>query len=467
LFSIILGAFLVLVALVIAVVVPPAFPRKAIAAAIILLGSVISLSGSVSYNDAGYCSHIRTIFGSETSKCDLGWYFSGWGSATQWPHNITVGNVSDPAAIKTDSISTYLTGPHRVKLADNWAGDITQSTRFAIPLNEEKFLKMARDFRTPENLIASTLLPSVKASLDSTSNLFTMEEYYSGGQRDAFKNEYRDTITYGPAATEQIRDEVEIKKRVAPSATDAVADKSENSTETNIVIVEKKTDKNGKDIRPIEPGYKQYGINITTAIIENLDPDNAYEAQVVKRKEALGQRVIARDQRITQEEQRLLKVAEAQTEIAEEQGKAQKDQIKQTTNAETTKKLALIAADQQLQSAEVTKKTAQISFEKAEIDAKAQIVKAEADAKERQLAIEADNALQTKINAEIEIQKAWADAYARRAVPHTVFGGGGEAGAPVGSDGEVRTFFNLMNAQAAKTLSYDRTVEPVGSEAKK
>lgn len=454
---IITAGVLVFASLTVPFFLPKEFPRKAVSVFMLFGAMLCSVSGSVAYNDAGYCSHIRTIFGSETSKCDLGWYFSGWGSSTQWPHNITVGNVSDPAAIKTDSISTYLTGPHRVKLADNWAGDITQSTRFAIPQNEEKFLKMARDFRTPENLIASTLLPSVKASLDSTANLFTMEEYYSGGQRDSFKNEYRDTITLGPAATEQIRDEVEIKKRVAPSANEAAADKSENATETNIVIVEKKTDRNGKDIRPIEPGYKQYGINITTAIIENLDPDNAYEAQVVKRKEALGQRVIARDQRITQEEQRLLKVAEAQTEIAEEQGKAQKEQIKMTTDAETQKKLALIVAARQFEQAEVDRKTAQVNLDVAKINGDAKIVTAEADAKSRELALAADNALQAKIDAEVKIQGVWADAYARRSVPQIVMGGG-ENGAPVGGDREIGKFFDLMNAQAAKALAYDRTL---------
>ncbi|AKF13652.1 membrane protease subunit stomatin/prohibitin [Sinorhizobium phage phiN3] len=458
-FSIIIGIVIAFAAIMLAITLPAALPRKAIALALFLFGSVVGLSGSVSYNDAGYCAHIRTLFGMETSKCDIGWYFSGWGNTTLWPHYFTIGNVANPQDVKQDSISTRLDVPYRVKLADNWAGDITQSTRFGIPQNEEKFLKLARDLRTPENLIASTLVPSVKASLDTTANLFTMEEYYSGGQRDAFKNEYRDTITYGPAATEKITDESEIQKRVAPAEGEAVQDKAETSSVVNITILTKKADKNGKDIRPNLPDYAKYGIVVSTAIIENLDADEAYEKQVVKRKEALGRRVIARDQRLEQEEQRLLKIAEAERDIAEEQGKARKAQIKATTDAETTKKLTLIKAQQQTEEAAIVKKTAEISFQTAEINAKAQIVKAEADAKERQLAIEADNALQTKINAEIEIQKVWADAFARRNVPQIVFGGSAD-GAPVGSNSEVQTFFNLLNANAAKSLSYDRTVAP-------
>lgn len=422
---------------------------------VIVGGALIAGSGAVAYNDAGYCAHIRTALGNESSKCDLGWYFSGWGTTTAWPHYITVGHVQNPEDIKRDSISTYLDGPYRIKLADNWSGDITQSTRFGIPQNEEKFLKLARDLRTPENLIASTLVPTVKASLDTTANLFTMEEYYSGGQRDAFKNEYRDTISKGPAVTELVTDEAVIQKRVAPSDSEVVADTAETGSETNMMIVEKKTDQHGRDIRLDLPGYTQYGIVVSTAIIENLDPDNAYEDQVKARKEALGRRVIARDQRLEQEEQRLLKIATAESAIAEEQGRARTEQIKRTTDAETTKKLALIDAERFREEAAIQKQTAQVNYEKAEIDAKARIVTAEAAAKERELYIEADNALQMKIDAEIEIQRVWAESFAKRQVPQIVFGG---SGSPVGSDTEVQDFFKLLNAQAAQALSYDRRV---------
>lgn len=460
--SIIFGIFIIGIVLAIVMLVPATinFPRKAVMMIGLVLGSLVGVSGSVSYNDAGYCVHIRTILGTESSKCDTGWYFQGWGSSTSWPLYITIGNVANPEDIKKDSISTWLDGPYRIKLADNWAGDITQSTRFGIPQNEERFLKLAREFRTPENLIASTLVPSVKASLDTTANLFTMEEYYSGGQRDAFKNEYRDTIILGPAATEKVTDEKEIQKRVAPSDSTNAADTAETGSEINITIFEKKIDQHGKDIRPVLPGYTQYGIVVSTAIIENLNPDDAYEAQVVKRKEALGRRVIARDQRLEQEEQRLLKIAEAESAIAEEQGNARKVQIKATTEAETEKKLTLIAAERMREEARIAKETSQISFEKAEIDAKSVIVTAEADAKSRQLAIEADNALQIKINAEVEIHKLWADAFARRNVPQIVFGGSNNAeGAPVGANDEVKNFFSLLNAQAAKALAYDRDIK--------
>lgn len=41
-----------------------------------VLGIIVAMWGSVSYNDAGYCQHVRTIFGNEDATCETGWYFS-------------------------------------------------------------------------------------------------------------------------------------------------------------------------------------------------------------------------------------------------------------------------------------------------------------------------------------------------------------------------------------------------------
>ena len=62
-----------------------------------------------------------------------------------------------------------------------------------------------------------------------------------------------------------------------------------------------------------------------------------------------------------------------------------------------------------------------------------------------------------KLDAEIEIQRIWAEAFAQRAVPQNVFGATG--GTPVGSDMEVKNFMQLMTLDAAKRLSYERSLQ--------
>lgn len=139
-------------------------------------------------------------------------------------------------------------------------------------------------------------------------------------------------------------------------------------------------------------------------------------------------------------------------------------QIEVTTRAETKRKESLIEAQRQKQAAEIQEQTAQMLLAKAKIDAEAVRVAAEAEAYRKEKILTADNALAQELEAEIEIQRIWADAFSKRQVPQYVFSGAGNggnaaaAGTPVGSDMEVRHFMQLLTLDAAKRLSYERGV---------
>jgi hypothetical protein len=65
----------------------------------------------------------------------------------------------------------------------------------------------------------------------------------------------------------------------------------------------------------------------------------------------------------------------------------------------------------------------------------------------------ADGALQQKLAAYVETQKVWADAFAKRNVPTTVFGASGASG-----DSDASAFMQMMTLQAAKQLSVSTEV---------
>ena len=455
--SLILGILLIVVGLVAGVVfrmnkLPFA---KVATLAPIALGTFLGMFGAVGYNDAGYCQHTRTIFGTESAVCDTGWYFMGWGTATAWPHYITVANTLD-----MEADGSTISGPYRVRLADNWTGDVTQATRFAIPQDTEQFLTMARTFRSPERLISTTLKPAVTASLDSVANMFTMEEYYSGGERDQFKSEFKDTVEKGRAQVIQVSMNKEggvIPNRAAASNSDVAADTSEvGDTEVRRVVMEKVKDANGNDIR-IAHDFAEIGIVVSSAILENLDPDDKYEDQINDRKAAASRRVVAREQRLEQEEQRLLAIQQGETDIAKRQAEAKVDQIEKTTNAETTKKLALIEAERMREEARIAQETAEINLERARIDAQSVTVAADAEAYAKQAILEADGALQQKLDAWVEAQRVWADAASKINVPSTVIAGGGN-GTSGNALGTVDQFMQLMMLNSAKQLSVDPTI---------
>lgn len=436
--------------------------RSIIAGALGILGVVFMGGGAVGYNDAGFCQHTRTIFGNETSTCETGWYFAGWGTSTAWPHYITVAHTLDATG---ESAGTAFQGsiaePYRVRLADNWTGDVTQTTRFGIPQDEPQFLDMARTFRTPERLINTTLKPAVTASLDSVSNMFTMEEYYSGGKRDQFKSEFKDAIEKGRARVRQVSLNQAggvVPSRAAPSNSDVAQDTSEvGDTEVRRIMIEKITDSSGNDIR--EPhDFTEIGVTVASAILENLDPDDKYEEQINDRKSAASRRVVAREQRLEQEEQRLLAIQSGETDIAKRQAAAKVEQIEQTTNAETAKKLALIEAERVREEAEIARQTAAINLERARIDAEAVTVAADAEAYAKEAILTADGALAQKLEAWVQAQRVWADAASKINVPATVIAGGGDGGTAGSALGTVDQFMQMLMVKTARDLQVDPTI---------
>ena len=417
---------------------------------------VIGGMGTISYNDAGYCTHAQTIFGTEESSCTTGWFYTGWGRTTAWPHYITIANTTDPNAE-----GSAVSGPYPVRLSDNWNGDVTQTTRFAIPQDDVQFLTMHRTFRTPERLISTTLKPAVTSSLDSVSNLFSMEEYYVGGKRDQYKTEFRNAVVKGRPQVKQVivnKDGSAIVANASASDSEAAQDTSTvGNLSSRRVVMEKLVNSDGSVIRETH-GYMQYGISVPSAILENLDPDNTFEQQIQDRKDAASRRIIAQEQRKEQEEQRLLAIQTGETNIAKRQADAKVIQIQQTTEAETTKKLALIAAERIMEEAEIAKQTSEIKLEQARIDAEAVQVTADATAYEKQVILEADGALQQKLDAWTTSQKYWANAAARINVPQTVFAGSGDGGNAGNALGTVDSFMQLMTVQAAKSLQVDPNI---------
>jgi hypothetical protein len=418
-------------------------------------GTIFGVYGAYSYNDAGYCTHAQTIHGSETAECSTGWFYTGWGRTTAWPWFITVANTNDPDA-QGSAVST----PYPIRMSDNWNGDVTQTTRFAIPQDEDQFLVMHKTFRSPTRLISTTLKPAISSSLDSVSNLFSMEEYYTGGKRDQYKTEFRDAVIKGRPQVKQVtvnRDGSAIVSRAASSDLKSNQDSSTTGIVTSRKVVMRKiVGEDGLILREAH-GYSQYGITVPSAILENLDPDDKFEHQMQARKDAASRRIVAQEGRKEQEEQRLLAIQTGQTNIAKRQAESQVEQIQQTTEAETTKKLALIAADRILQEAEVQRETALIKLEQAKIDAESKQVTADAEAYEKRVILEADGALQQKLDAWTTSQKYWANAASKINVPSTVFAGGGNSTAG-NALGTVEQFMQMMTVNAAKQLQVDPTI---------
>lgn len=439
--------------------------------AIVLGGFLMLFSNSIFYAEPGYIYHVRTVTGAEKVVTNVGYKFYPFGRWNSWKREMTVQanarsissyskSVSSGDRVNAERESSTTSAslpPVRLMFLDNVDALSDATVRFRIPADEESFLKMAHGYRTPENLLRTALIPAFKETLQATASLMSAEAYYSGG-RTEFNNEFENQMSDGIYIVRREETQTRTNEVTRGSANAALGEDQEefgDKTKTEFKVI-KQSDNTGNLLRNTQK-FANFGIRVVDARVTDMNPNKAFLQRMTLKQKASADRAIAREQRIQEQEQRLLAISKGEREVAERQAAAKVVQIEKTTDAETAKQLVITKATQLKEQAEIDKETAQIKFEQAIIDAKRIKTLADAEAHQKKVLIEADNALQPKLEAEVEIQKMWAEAYAKRQVPQYVFGDGG--GTPKGGDSETASFMKLMTLQAAQNLNYERSVK--------
>lgn len=438
--------------------------RAAIVAGI-ASGLIYILSKSFFYAEPGYIYHVRTVTGNEAVVTEVGYKFYPFGRYNSWKRAMTVqaatmSGSSDAGAISAENDSDNASAslpPLSIMFLDQVDAHAEATVRFSIPSDEESFLKLAHEYRSPENLLRTALLPAFKETLQANASLMAAEDYYAGG-RTEFNSEFENQMSNGIFLVK--REEVVVRSsRLAPGSANASlgTDQEQYGEDTKTVFQVKKVLNEDGQPRRKSQRFTDFGITVVSALITDMKPNQKFIERMQLKQKASADRAIAREQRVQEEEQRLLAIARGEREVAERQAKAKVEQIQKTTEAETEKQLAITGAEKLKAEAKITKETAEIIFEKAKIEAETRRTLADAEAYQKKVILQADNALAQKLEAEVKIQELWADAFARRNVPVNVFGGG-QGGAPVGNDAETKAFMQMLTLDAAKRLNYDREV---------
>jgi len=453
-------------------VIPIPFPFKvasriAIGAFAIFLS--LGLFNSIFfYAEPGYYYHVRTITGQEKRVDDVGYNIYLFGRYNKWKKSMSivakaqyegVNEDSTEAENENDNMTSSILGPVRTIFLDQVDSQISATARFMLPADEPSFLDIARQYRSPDNLIRTTLLPAFRETLQANAALMGAEDYFAG-KRTEFNIDFEEQLKNGLYLVQ--RKEILQKAPTTSGSADAskgTAQEDFGTTDKVIFVVEKIVDRAGIPIRKAQ-SYAALGITVVESRITDVVPNREFSDRMKLKQKASADRAIAREQRIQEEEQQLLAVAKGDRIVAEEQATWKKDQIAQTTKQETAKAVALITASRQLEQARIEKATAAEVLLRDEISAKSIEVLADAAAYKKRVVIQADNALTQKLATEERIQKYWADAFAVRKVPTTVFTSGGAGGAtPTGSNVELQNMVSLMTMNMAEKLDYARHIK--------
>jgi len=418
------------------------------------------------YAEPGYKYHVRTILGDEKAVDDVGYNMHLFGRVNAWKKSMSivakaqysgVNEDSTEAEGENDNMTSSILGPVRTIFLDQVDSQISATARFMLPADEDSFLAIARQYRSPDNLIRTTLLPAFRETLQANAALMGAEDYFAG-KRTEFNIDFEEQLKNGLylVRRQEIVQQAVQNTGVATANASLETDQSDFGDDTKVVfVVEKILDSSGIPVRKTQ-SYMKLGITVVESRITDVVPNEKFNERMQLKQKASADRAIAREQRIQEEEQKLLAEAKGEREVAERRATALVNQIEQTTDAETTKQLAITVANQQKEAAEIDRQRSEILLAKARIDAEAVQVAADATAYEKREILSADNALAQKLDAWVTINQAYADAFAKRAVPATTFGGASGDGYANGSD--VKAFLDIMTVQAAKQLDVDPSV---------
>jgi regulator of protease activity HflC (stomatin/prohibitin superfamily) len=425
---------------------------------LIVLG-VLLFNGVFFYAEPGFQYHVRTITGSEKVVNDTGFNTKLFGRVTEWKKALTVQSVLDLDDGGGDESVIATISAFNVVFLGNVDARIESTARFRLPTDTETFLNLAREYRTPENFVATALVPAMKDTLQSTASLMTADEFYSGG-RSRFSTDFENQLANGLYVVERKESCSRVPEAALPQQSAIAqqgADQGVYGDQNRVLYTVAPV--LGPDGKPLvkKPKYHAFGVELIEARITNVTPNAAFQERMKKVQEASAALAVAKQERLKEEEQKLLVQTRGEREQEEQRQAALKDQAVQTTSAETTKQLAIVAAEQRKAQADLDRQTAELLLQKAELDAKAKKTQADADAYARSSAINADNGLQQKLDAWVEINRVWAEATRTAPVPNVVLSGGDKNG--TGRAGELSSFMEIMAVNAARQLDADTRVD--------
>ena len=301
---------------------------------------------------------------------------------------------------------------HQVRFNDGGHGTMKGSVQWEMPTDRNSLYNLHTKFGSAEAIASQLIEKSVNKAIYMTGPLMSSKESYAE-KRNYLINYVQDQIDNGVFRTAQR--EVE--------QTDQLTQQKKTT-----VVVEVLNGPNGQPLRQEAPPLAEFSIRTFNFAIAELKYDERVEKQ------------IEQQQQITMDVQTAIanaRKAEQDRITTEQRGQANAAEAK--WQQEVVKAKEVTAAQQRLE-------VASLATKEAEQYKQAALLKAEGDAGYRKKMMEADNALQQRLDAAIKINGAYAEAikgYGGNIVPGVVMGGGDK------SAGGISDLISLLVAQTA------------------
>jgi hypothetical protein len=399
---------------------------KLIAVGVLAIVALFTVTHLVTNVDALDIAVIQSpVSGEIAVHTDPGWKWRGFGKVTIYPRRdqFSFSSSKDQGKALDESIST--------RFNDGGHGNISGTINWQMPLKTSSIIALHKDFGSVGAIEQQLMRTAVQKVVYNVGPTMSSTES-SAEKRPEIPKYIDDQLVHGPYLTKTVN--VTIKDPIT-------------GLDKTVAQVQIANDDKGQPLRESKSQISEYGLVLQPVSINEIKYDEVVEKQIKERQNATTQVQIsiANARRAEQEAITTAKQGEANA------AKAKWEQ--ETVNA---KSIAL--AEKELAVATLSAKTAE-QFKKE------QVLIGEGEAARKRLVMEANGALDTKLEAYIKVNAAYAEAIKMASpgawTPSVVMG----AGSAGGMNGAT-ALLEMLTAKTAREIGIDTTVVK-GNTAKK
>ena len=323
------------------------------------LGVFIMLLPSLFFwAEPGYQYFVVYPSGNKSAVMDEGIKWRGFARIIPWQKFIDVKVVGEQE--NSDEIEGAMK-PIPIRFIDQVTATTKVSTRFQLPSDEESFIKLAIEFRSLQNLVQTTLIPTIREVVSNTGYMFAAQDYISGSASD-FRVAIDDQLKLGTYSVEKIQYNDTINNKIEQSSARKIR---EIRTRYE---VKKRKDKNGLVIR-IPHDINRNNIIIAQVIVDEVNLEKTFKKRLEAQRDESAKRQLEQQKIKTAKDAQARIIAEGERDKAAERVTQEKEQVK-----------ALISIETKLKQEDTNRKLAELSLQTEQLRAKAAKVKADAEA---------------------------------------------------------------------------------------
>jgi hypothetical protein len=434
---------------------PPSKPRginmsfKAIAAGAVLLLTLAVTPLMFGINSAGFRTVIQYPNGTLSYQFEPGLYMQWFGSTTVYNDVITF----DFDKTENEEEATIDQTGIAVRYQDGGTGTVFGIARFRLPSTEVDMALLHKEFRSNDGVAYKIIKNTTEEIANHTAGLMTSEDSYAV-LRGTYTEWLKTQLSKGKFGTRQkeiVTVEGGMEFCLEPDLTEAIEEECRDvkRVRKNIPVI---AERGGLPIH-VSDDLKQYGIELSGFNLVDWGYEEKTLKQISDKREATMAIITskanaerAKQDAITAEQEGIknVTVAKYQEEVIKE---------KAVVVAQREAEVAVISAKKQVDVAEQIKLEAEQKKLAAVQIKQEQILLGEGEAERKRLNMEADGALQVKVDAWKEVNFRYAAEFGKQKwVPEVQMGTAGAEGV---SGGAAMDLINMMNVKTARDLSLD------------